>query len=49
MALIVSEFMSSEKKQSLRIREVRISLENQRDQILGFVQILEKAFQQLAD
>ena len=45
---IVKEFINLEKQQTHRIQEVRISLENQREQILGFVQVLDQSFQQLA-
>ncbi len=46
---IVAELMNIEKKQSHRISEVRILVDNQRDHIQVADQVLEKAFQQLAD
>lgn len=45
---IVSEFKALEVIHSHRLKELRTSLENQKNQILGFVQVLEYAFHRIA-
>ena len=45
---IVAELMKLEEVQTHRIKEVRIALQNQRDQLLSFVSILDEQFSAVA-
>ena len=45
---VVTELMKLEEIQAHRIKEVRVALQNQRDQLLSFVSVLDKKFEEIA-